>query len=61
MAAPEIADKTMICLEKFNFRNKSPRLTIDTIPMEVASEKKPQITFGQTERATGNGHISTQT
>lgn len=52
MAAPEIADKTMICLEKFNFRNRSPRLTIDTIPIDVASEKKPQITLAN-KRATG--------
>ena len=52
MAAPEMADKTMMCLEKFNFRNKSPRLTIDTIPIDVASEKKPQITLAN-KRATG--------
>ncbi len=37
MAAPEIADKTMMCWS--NFRNKSPRLTIDTIP----SYEKPQV------------------
>ena len=52
IAAPEIVDKTMMCLEKFNFRNKSPRLTIDTIPMEVASEKNPQTTLAN-KRATG--------
>ena len=56
MAAPEIADKTMICLEKFNFRNKSPRLTIDTIPMEVASEKAPDY-IGQQEGNWEMGHI----
>ncbi len=42
----------MMCLEKFNFRNKSPRDTIDTIPMLVASEKKDQMTFAN-KSATG--------
>ena len=52
MAAPEIADKTIICFEKFSLRKRSPRLTTDTIPIEVASEKNPQITLAN-NKATG--------
>ena len=42
----------MICFEKFSFRNKSPRVTIETIPIDVASEKNPQTTLANS-RATG--------
>jgi hypothetical protein len=52
IAAPQIEDKTMISLGKFNFLNKSPLLTMDTIPILVASEKKDHITFPN-NKATG--------
>ena len=51
MAAPATAEMTTICLEKFNLRSKSPRVTIETMPIEVASEKKDQITLAK-RRAT---------
>ena len=51
MAAPATAEMTTICLEKFSLRSKSPRVTIETMPIEVASEKKDQITLAK-RRAT---------
>ena len=38
-----MTEKTMTCLEKLTFLNKSPLFTIDNIPIFVASLKKFQM------------------
>ena len=42
IAAPSTDEITIVCFGKFNLRKRSPRETMESIPILVASVKKPQ-------------------